>query len=100
MTMTNQEKYKTAKEREVAFLKFCNAQGCASCPLCDNDEDDCRYLWLELAAPATRNAKEVADILARYNAWRKDSNVSYPETYKEITGIIDQAIDILRNVNG
>lgn len=98
--MTNQEKYKTAKEREAAFLKFCNAQECVHCPLSNNDEDDCRYLWLELAAPTTKNAKEVADILAKYNAWRKSDNASYPETYSEITGIIDQAIDILRNVKG
>lgn len=95
--MTNQEKYKTAEEREEAFLKFCNKNCCQHCPLNDNDDDDCRYRWLELEAPMT--TETVVNILAKYNKWRKGKpGAPCPYTQKGIEKAIDRAIEILQNV--
>lgn len=97
--MTNQEKYKTAKERKEGFRKFCKGKRCEDCPLNDNayDEDDCRYLWLELEALMT--TETVVKILAKYSKWRKGKpGEPCPYTQKGIDMAIDRAIEILRNV--
>ena len=45
--MTNQEKYKTAKEREQAFLQFCRPSDCNECPLGESNVV-CVLNWLEM----------------------------------------------------
>lgn len=48
--MTNGEKFKTAKERALAFDKFCRGQ-CAKCPISsrkDCNDDKCEFIWLDL----------------------------------------------------
>lgn len=48
--MTNGEKYKTAKERWVAFKRFCSFQphGCNECELSKCTDCECRFEWLNL----------------------------------------------------
>lgn len=50
--MTNQEKYKTAQERERAFWQFCKIISCKNCPLIDIHKTafDCILYWLEMEA--------------------------------------------------
>lgn len=58
--MTNAEKYKTARERHAAFIKFCEANNdgdsCKNCPLYSkttgiaNAGIYCDFLWLDLEA--------------------------------------------------
>lgn len=50
--MTNEEKYKTAKERGDAFLKFCNSHSCGDCAIHKMNEpkDPCAFIWLALEA--------------------------------------------------
>lgn len=52
--MINGEKYKTAKERDVAWLDYCaKFEVCEGCPLLDrqdNGDGKCQFLWLELDA--------------------------------------------------
>lgn len=93
--MTNAEKYTTAKERIQAFTKFCDAHNCSTCPL--DTAGDCKYHWLELEASLT--AKEVANILAGYNTWRKgDRGQPSPCKWEEVNTAIDRAVEILRSV--
>lgn len=54
--MTNQEKYKTAEEREKAFSQFCSENTCGACPL--NVTGDCRYPWLGLETPNDNTASK------------------------------------------
>lgn len=45
--MTNQEKYKTAEERDKAFKASCIAQeNCSQCPI-KTSSIRCQFLWLE-----------------------------------------------------
>jgi Lar family restriction alleviation protein len=47
--ITNGEKYKTAKERGEAFIKFCNSHNCSNCPLPGWDAlSRCSFHWLDL----------------------------------------------------
>lgn len=51
--MTNQEKYKTAREREQAFVRFCGQHTCNSCPLDERRKVyacGCTFGWLEMEA--------------------------------------------------
>lgn len=51
--MTNQEKYKTAQEREQAFRQFCQTHVCMmGCPLRDMSKTSyaCVLNWLEMEA--------------------------------------------------
>jgi len=52
--MTNQERYKTIKEREIAFQKFCaeRKRNCHKCPVlsCRVVEDGCKFAWLTIEA--------------------------------------------------
>ena len=51
--ITNEEKYKTSKERIKAFSKFCNMQNrdCYGCPVAkSNDLASCALCWLKLKA--------------------------------------------------
>ena len=52
--MTNQERYKTIKEREIAFQKFCAERkiNCHKCPVlsCRVIEDGCKFAWLTIEA--------------------------------------------------
>ena len=53
--MTNEEKYRTAKERIKAFKKFCISHLlCHECPMEHNHllitRGRCNFLWLELEA--------------------------------------------------
>ena len=51
--MKNEEKYKTAEEREKAFDDFCSKQAlCGNCPLQKATGARCGYRWLELEAEA------------------------------------------------
>ena len=48
--MKNEEKYKTAKERERGFQIFCDKHDCFTCP-CEKKEpasSGCRFIWLSL----------------------------------------------------
>lgn len=93
--MTNGEKFKTAKEREEAFKKFCNERNCGTCPL--YEEEGCKFAWLDLEAPLT--ADEVADTLAKYSTWRQGSKeFSSPCTWEEVNTAIDRAVELLRNI--
>lgn len=98
--MTNAEKFKTAKEREVAFREFCQKNRCDKCPAYRNLSDNynyCTFVWQDLEAPLT--ASEVADILAKYIAWRKgDHGQPSPCTWEELNTVIDRAVEILQNV--
>ena len=47
---TNQELYKTANSRREAFIKFCRAHECATCPALMKGYNECRFKWLELPA--------------------------------------------------
>lgn len=48
--MTNEEKFKTAKERAKEFKEFCDMQTCYSCPLkeFETSEASCAFHWLAL----------------------------------------------------
>lgn len=98
--MTNQEKFKTARERQKGFDEFCIGKSCAGCPL--RGDVECKFRWLELDAPLT--AKEVVNILAKYNQWRMgegaygEPGVLCPYTPKQLSVVIDRAVEILRNV--
>lgn len=103
--MTNAEKYKTAKEREEAFVIFCDAKKweCVTCPL--GGGKDCKFAWLDLEAEEEQmTTSEVADILEEYNKWRKDdgeyadAGVKRDITPKELGIAIDRAVEILRNI--
>ena len=51
--MKNQEKYKTAKEREQAFVRFCGQHICHRCPLNERRKISacgCTFGWLEMEA--------------------------------------------------
>lgn len=49
--MKNFEKYKTYKEREAEFQKFCSShEDCTKCPLDEIRADYCSLLWIELEA--------------------------------------------------
>lgn len=49
--MTNGEKYKTAKERQMAFKQFCKSHVCAGCPFYDSRAmHGCIFNWLEMEA--------------------------------------------------
>lgn len=45
--MTNEEKYKTAKERQKAFESFCSMNNCKRCPAF-KDDSGCYFNWLDL----------------------------------------------------
>ena len=47
--MTNKDKYKTMKEQEEAYGKYCNGhrRDCTDCPLFYSNES-CARLWLAL----------------------------------------------------
>ena len=45
--MTNEEKYKTLEERNVAFTEFCDGHTCDKCQ-CDALDGDCHFAWLSL----------------------------------------------------
>lgn len=67
--MTNQEKYKNAKERGLAFRDFCRGwTDCEKCPAFQKTSDNynyCNYVWLEFEAQ--QSATEVADMLDKYS---------------------------------
>lgn len=47
--MKNEEKYKTAEEREKAYKEFCNNnEDCGHCKA--NGYNHCHFIWLELEA--------------------------------------------------
>lgn len=50
--MTNQEKYKTAREREQAFVRFCEPRICKECPVHAGHGagNGCVLIWLEMEA--------------------------------------------------
>lgn len=90
--MTNQEKYKTAKERGLAFRDFCRGwTDCEKCPAFQKTSDSynyCNYVWLEFEAQ--QSATEVADILDRHSHL---SNYGAP---KELVEAIARASELLR----
>lgn len=47
--MTNEEKFKTAKERYEEFDEFCNKHTCDNCPAgkVGSLESECAFNWLE-----------------------------------------------------
>lgn len=101
--MTNAEKFKTTKEREEAFSKFCEAHECSTCPL--KEDGNYRFSWLELEAEEEKmTASEVADILAEHNKWRRGegeyvgAGAKCNITPKELGIAIDRAVEILRSV--
>ena len=45
--MTNEQKFKTAEERNAAYLRFCHSHGgCSECRLNNNHDASCMFLWL------------------------------------------------------
>lgn len=51
--MTNEQKYKTAEERNNAFSKWCFNRTCTSCKLKSHNFDGgycCKFYWLDLEA--------------------------------------------------
>ena len=52
--MTNEQKYKTAKERNDAFSEWCFNRDCKTCELKSHNSfdggDGCRFYWLDLEA--------------------------------------------------
>ena len=52
--MTNEQKYKTAKERNDAFSEWCFSRDCKTCELKSHNNFDggaeCRFYWLDLEA--------------------------------------------------
>lgn len=107
--MTNAEKFKTAKERGAAFENFCKKfWRCDLCPIyrkSSNEENYCRFDWLDLEAEEEPlSASEVAVILEEHNLWRRgegeyaEPGVWCPHTPKQLSKAIDRAIEILRSV--
>lgn len=95
--MTNTEKYKTAKEREEAFRKFCGASGCNTCPVRQSEMISCRFAWLDLEADEEKmTASKVADILEEFNRWR-DGEGEYI-TPKDFPKVLNRAVEILRSI--
>lgn len=56
--MTNKDKYKTPKERDEGFSKFCKSQeDCLNCKICKEvsitrESRNCKFAWLALEAEA------------------------------------------------
>ena len=52
--MTNGEKYKTSKERRLAFGQFCKShRECEKCPIVGSSNESpwgCMFTWLEMEA--------------------------------------------------
>lgn len=59
--MTNETKYKTAKERTKAFDKFCLAKSpdCRDCKLSSDDSCSCRFAWLTLEAEEEKGEQKL-----------------------------------------
>lgn len=47
--MTNEEKYKTTTELQLAFYKYCKNHKCYNCP-CNVFNLKCTFVWLEREA--------------------------------------------------
>lgn len=57
--MTNEQKYKTAEERDAAYMRFCKShEHCGKCKLNSNRDASCMFLWLELEYKERMNEKE------------------------------------------
>ena len=75
--MTNEEKYRTAKERIKAFKKFCNSYtGCVGCPLIKNslpiNVSGCRFFWLEMEADYDKQIDYVESLDRIYEKTEND----------------------------
>lgn len=48
--ITNEEKYRTPREREVEYHKFCHNHKCTGCPANPRKANSCLLYWLSLKA--------------------------------------------------
>lgn len=48
--MTNAEKFKTAEERQKAFMKFCSNKSCSKCHIWREFKQitNCKFIWLDI----------------------------------------------------
>ena len=81
--MTNEEKYKTLKDRSNAFFEFCKSHNsCSECSArkfmdinCDDECDDicCSFAWLKLDENADKKIKVPDEIRSLMHKIAKDS---------------------------
>lgn len=66
--MTNEERYKTIKERADAFWKFCAEKPCKECKLYEHKrltsicKEECAFRWLTLEIAAGQTSPAEATI--------------------------------------
>lgn len=56
--MTNEEKYKTLKERELAYDEYCKNHRCLSCVCSKQTRIKCTFVWLSLEAEEETGEKK------------------------------------------